>query len=70
MQKSAIPNVLQGWKKVFFYLLLMQFQVLNRSQVKIQFLFIVFSCLCELICDKCLSILQNEFFIIAIFKQK
>lgn len=70
MQKSAIPNVLQGWKKVFFYLLLMQFQVLNRSQVKIQFLFIVFSCLYELICDKCLSILQNEFFIIAIFKQK
>ena len=59
MQISAVPKALKRWKKVYFYLLLMQYQMLfvSKSQVEIQFFF--FSCLYELICSKCISILQN-----------
>ena len=60
MQISAVPKALKRWKKVYFYLLLMQYQMLfvSKSQVEIQFFFF-FSCLYELICSKCISILQN-----------
>ena len=44
MKISAVPKALKHWKKVYFYLLFIQYQVLYviKSQVEIQFLFIFF----------------------------
>ena len=41
MQISAVPKALKRWKKVYFYLLLMQYQMLfvSKSQVEIHFFF-------------------------------
>ena len=66
MQISAVPKALKCWKKVYFYLLFMQYQVLyvNKSKVEIQFLFILFM-------FKWVSLQQIYFYIAEhTFKQK
>ena len=44
MQISAVPKALKRWKKVYFDLLLMQYQMLfvSKSKVEIQFWLLLF----------------------------
>ena len=63
MQILAVPKALKYWKKVYFYLLFMQYQVLyvNKSQVEIRFLFILFMFIWVSLQQFCFYIAEDTF---------
>ena len=63
MQILAVPKALKCWKKVYFYLLFMQYQVLyvNKSQVEIRFLFILFMFIWVSLQQFCFYIAEDTF---------
>ena len=63
MQILAVPKALKCWKKVYFYPLFMIYQVLyvNKRQVEIPFLFILFMFIWVSLQQFCFYIAEDTF---------